>query len=436
MTFVLATAVLVLVDVFNMLNVVLLVELFLGGKYTFTYKQMLLASGCYAVIDIVVEYVFQCTLDLIIVIVGFAFMAGVVFCLANEKKIRTALLAAVAVFIDLQWGCVGDLIEMLLGLDEYYILVGRSELSLFLPLFEILLFVLLLWLRRFAKAKIISLTLSVGERVFLGFFCFFGPILTVVLESLEEVFQNPIYNLSWVIFVLALNVAVVYGIVYHKRATYYRELSASYKDEFDKEYSYFKQYKNNNQEMAKFWHDWNNHMIVMQDLFEQGKFEDAQKYFDGLPKVGGDKKTKLLTGNETADTVLAAKADQLVRYEIAVKLDGSLERLKQMEPVDICILFANLLDNAIEALQQYEGERILLIKVTESLGAMMIVMENPMSGAPVWEGEKLKSTKSDGQRHGIGLSNVEEVVGKYRGECEIETKDNRFVVKIMLPMGE
>lgn len=435
MTFILSAAVLVLVDVFTMLNVVLIVELFLGGKYTFTGKQMLISAGCYAVIDIVLEYVLKCTTDLIIVIVGFLFMSGVVFCLARERRIRTALLTALAVFMDMQWGSVSDLVEMLLGVDEYYILVGRSMLSPFLPLFEVLLFALLIGLRKFAATRRITLTLSVGERIFLGVFCFFGPVITAIFAGLEDVFQNPLYNLVWVVFVLVLNVAVVYGIVYHKRTVYYRGLSASYKNEFDKEYNYFKQYKDNNQEMAKFRHDWNNHMIVMQDLFEQGKFEEAQKYFEGLPRAGGSKRSKLLTGNETVDTILAAKADLFTQYEIKVKLDGGLERLKQMEPVDICILFANLLDNAIEALAQYEEERTLLIKVTESPGAMMLVLENPMYGELVWEGNKLKTTKPDMQRHGMGLRNVEEVVAKYRGECEIETKGNLFVVKIVLPIS-
>lgn len=434
MTYVLASAVLVLVDVFTMLNVVLMVELFLGGKYTFTRKQMFISAACYGMIDIVLEYVFKCTSDLIVVIVGLAFMASVVGVLAQEKRIRTALLVILAVFLDMQWGSVGDLIEMLLGVDEYYILVGRSVLSLFLPLFEALLFVLLIGLRKYAVDRKILLTLSVGERIFLGVFCFFGPMLTEILAGLEEVFQNPTYNLVWVVFVLALNVAVVYGIIYHKRTVYYRELSASYRDEFDKEYMYFKEYKDANQEMSKFRHDWNNHMIVMQDLFAQGKFEEAQKYFVGLPQTKSGAKTKLLTGNEMVDTILAAKANLLTQYEIKVKLDGGLERLKQMEPVDICILFANLLDNAIEALAQYEGERILLIKVMESIGTMMIIMENPMSGELVWEGNRPETTKSDVWKHGMGLGNVQAVVFKYRGECEIETKGNLFVAKIVLPM--
>ncbi len=435
MTYVLAAAVLVLVDVFAMLNVVLIVELFLGGKYVFTRKQMLISAGCYAVIDILLEYVLRCTSDLIIVIVGFLFMSGVVFGLAREERIRTALLTALAVFMDVQWGSVGDLVEMLLGVDAYYILVGRSMLSPCLPLFEVLLFIVLLWLRKYAASRRLPLTLSVGERVFLGAFCFFGPVLTAIFVGLEAVFQNPLYNLVWVVFVLALNVAVVYGIVYHKRTVYYRGLSASYKNEFDKEYTYFKEYKDANLEMARFRHDWNNHMIVMQDLFAQGKYQEAQKYFEGLPQVGSATKAKLLTGNETVDTILAAKATLLAQHRIAVKLDGGLGRLKQMEPVDICILFANLLDNAIEALAQYEGERTLLIKVTESPGAMMLVLENPMNGELVWEGEKLKTTKQDAKRHGMGLHNVKEVVTKYGGECEIETKGNLFVVKIMLPYG-
>ena len=177
-------------------------------------------------------------------------------------------------------------------------------------------------------------------------------------------------------------------------------------------------------------------MIVMQDLFEQGKYEEAQKYFEGLPKTRHRKTMRLLTGNETVDTILAAKGDVLKQYKIEVKLSGSLERLKQMDAVDICILFANLLDNAIDALAQYEGKRNLSIKVTESAGAMMFIMENPMNGDIKRVGDRLMTTKQDDTQHGVGLRNVQEVVAKYKGECRIETEDNMFIVKIILPISE
>jgi len=186
--------------------------------------------------------------------------------------------------------------------------------------------------------------------------------------------------------------------------------------------------------MINFRHDWNNHMIVMQELFEQGKYEEAKKYFESFPVAKKSKNKKLLTGNETVDTILAAKADKFEEYMIDLKFYGSLARIAPMEPVDICILFSNLIDNAMEELAKIQGNRYFYVSVTESPNMTMIILKNNMSGELVLESNSIKTSKEDALNHGIGLQNVKEIVSKYNGEYTIETKNREFVIKVILPM--
>lgn len=46
-------------------------------------------------------------------------------------------------------------------------------------------------------------------------------------------------------FVIVLNIAVFYGIIYRNHAKYYKELSENFKEQFDSEYAYFKIIKRN-----------------------------------------------------------------------------------------------------------------------------------------------------------------------------------------------
>ncbi|MBR4085206.1 MAG: sensor histidine kinase [Lachnospiraceae bacterium] len=119
---------------------------------------------------------------------------------------------------------------------------------------------------------------------------------------------------------------------------------------------------------------------------------------------------------------------------IDLKFDGSLARIAPMEPVDICILFSNLIDNAMEELAKIQGNRYFYVSVTESPNMTMIILKNNMSGELVLEGNSIKTSKEDALNHGIGLQNVKEIVSKYNGEYTIETKNREFVIKVILPM--
>ena len=105
-----------------------------------------------------------------------------------------------------------------------------------------------------------------------------------------------------------------------------------------------------------------------------------------------------------------------------------------MEPVDICILFSNLIDNAIEACCKVQAKRYLWMKVTDSPNMLMIILSNPMTGALLKSEEGIKTTKEEKNEHGIGLQNVEEIVRKYNGECYYETQEGEFKIKLVLKM--
>ncbi len=64
---------------------------------------------------------------------------------------------------------------------------------------------------------------------------------------------------------------------------------------------------------------------------------------------------------------------------------------------------------------------------------MSFVISNGNDGD---EGRTEARIKKGKEFQGIGLRNVERSVEKYQGEIEYEAQGNRFVVKLMLPVGK
>lgn len=207
-----------------------------------------------------------------------------------------------------------------------------------------------------------------------------------------------------------------------------------YREQFSSEYDYFKEYKNQQEETAHFRHDWKNHMLLLQGLLENGNYDKAAEYFHTLTAESISSGKRIFTGNEIVDIILSAKMTKIEEEEIAVSCNGGLEPLSFMEDVDVCILFSNLIDNAIEANAKCEGDRFLTIRVSHKPALFMIEVSNSLNGELREKEGYLLSSKEDSAAHGIGTQNIFSVVRKYAGEYSIRVQDKRFIFTMIFPL--
>ena len=104
-----------------------------------------------------------------------------------------------------------------------------------------------------------------------------------------------------------------------------------------------------------------------------------------------------------------------MREKIALTyvVDGA--RLDFMDVMDICSIFGNALDNAIECEK----------KIPETEKRMIHV--NFEQNLPV-------TTKKQAEFHGYGLKSLRHTVHKYGGEVDIDVEDQWFRLKILIPL--
>lgn len=90
-----------------------------------------------------------------------------------------------------------------------------------------------------------------------------------------------------------------------------------------------------------------------------------------------------------------------------------------IDETDLCIIFANAIDNAIHALSQISDKNKFLSIATESRGNLFFFkFENYFDGKPF--------------KKGIGLENIGIAAEKYNGTVQITTEKNVFVLKVIM----
>lgn len=144
------------------------------------------------------------------------------------------------------------------------------------------------------------------------------------------------------------------------------------------------------------------------------------------------------TGNKVLDTILGSKRLSCAEkgIELTCVINGKL--LDFMDAMDICTIFGNALDNAIECemLIAEKEKRMIHATVFAKNNLLMIRFENYFEG----ELKKLESglpvtTKKETEYHGYGLKSIKYSAAKYGGAVTINKHNNWFELKILLPLN-
>lgn len=141
------------------------------------------------------------------------------------------------------------------------------------------------------------------------------------------------------------------------------------------------------------------------------------------------------TGNDVLDTVLSGKAMYCAKHDISMNcvVDGTL--LSKMEVMDICSLFGNALDNAIECVEALDApeKRLVRVAVCAQQGLTLLRFENYCDTPLQFEDGTPRTTKGDWGYHGYGVKSIRSIAEKYGGSMTIRTQDNWFRLCILLP---
>lgn len=181
------------------------------------------------------------------------------------------------------------------------------------------------------------------------------------------------------------------------------------------------------------YHDLKHHIIALRA--EENK-EKRNAYLDKMEDEIRNYEAQNKTGNQVLDTLLTAKSLYCMREKIALTyvVDGA--RLDFMDVMDICSIFGNALDNAIECEKKIPEteKRMIHVSMFVQQTFLIIRFENYCEGELDFEQNLPVTTKKQAEFHGYGLKSLRHTVHKYGGEVDIDVEDQWFRLKILIPL--
>lgn len=119
-------------------------------------------------------------------------------------------------------------------------------------------------------------------------------------------------------------------------------------------------------------------------------------------------------------------------YKILLHLNFRHFSLDGFDEMDLLTIFANLIDNAIDACKLLPpNQRKIELRIHSYGGKLIASIENRYQGKCPEVPTQSFCTSKEGHM-GIGLSNVQEIVSRYDGELEILIENQVFLVRLIL----
>lgn len=200
------------------------------------------------------------------------------------------------------------------------------------------------------------------------------------------------------------------------------------------QYMQFRESQENIDMINRKYHDLKHQLqVIREEKNEQKRIAYVDEIENGIRKYETENKT----GNSVLDTILTSKCNQCLKQniQITVVADGTL--LNHIHVMDLCTIFGNALDNAIEHEVQIpdEEKRMIHVSVSRKKDFTCVVVENYFEGKLKSDHGVILTTKSNRQYHGYGIKSIQYSVRKYGGYTNAAVHDHWFRLEILLPLN-
>ena len=193
----------------------------------------------------------------------------------------------------------------------------------------------------------------------------------------------------------------------------------------------FEEIDNTYREMRGWRHDYKNHMQVLKIYVENRQWENARDYIVQMNEDLESIDHVIKTGNIMADAIVNSKVSLAKKKDIKLDVTAKIPKEIPMTDVEFCVVFGNIMDNAIEACEKLASKENKFIRVYIGVFKKQFYMFVSNSTDQKKRTKKYLSMK--GEPPGFGLQRIDKIIHDKNGYLNRQNEPGVFATEIMLP---
>ena len=261
-------------------------------------------------------------------------------------------------------------------------------------------------------------------------FCILALMTHVTLE--EIAYQNKIaYIIIYISVSIGLLIQMACVILLLVSRNMHKEKESIIKQYLEEQVKQYEYLNEREKETKKFRHDIRGHLYFLNKLKQEGRDQEFEDYFQVIIGKVDDLGNNVNVGNDIVNAVLNKAYAEANNKNIKINVTGHFPSQCDISAYNLCTIFFNLLNNAIEAADKTMKREVWVVcQYTEKI--IIIEIGNYYCNNNKLDKNKLMTTKSEKEYHGWGMKNVEDSVAECKGLMDIEIERDKFIVSITL----
>lgn len=315
--------------------------------------------------------------------------------------------------------------------------VNVSSSGIAAAIMMLLIFILLcLWLSLCFIRKGIYLKMRKKDTVQLLFYYIAAMYFYAVLCSPHVKLLPKLIRGSLTVFSVLLILIIPIVIIKTRQTAYFSELSTRSEQFLEAELAASNAYRQSQEDTRAFRHDMNNNLAVVSSLMKKGDYREAEQYINELHGRLASFSPRIVTGDDMLDALICSKLTDIESKGISFTVNGVIEGGLGWKPIDICAVFANMIDNAAEACERMTyGARYIDLSFRKTEHQRIITLRNSTAEkvdcSRLGDGTHYTS-KADSGSHGFGVKNIKDTLNKNGAMMQLCCSENEFMTTIIL----
>lgn len=178
-------------------------------------------------------------------------------------------------------------------------------------------------------------------------------------------------------------------------------------------------------------HDMRHHLNLINSYLADNNRDAAQKYITEVERTIDDAVVEKYCSNYTVNLILYSYLTHAKKEDIEVKTQIDLPEQNTVSDMDLCVIFGNVIENAINACKDILTIEYRFIKIVckNKNNKLFIQISNSYEGIMQFADGMPISTK---ENHGLGTKSIAAIAQKYGGVYSFTAVDGIFTTSIIL----